>query len=463
MKLIGEKLKVINVGARSFYESIVAQGGDAVHVDWRPPAGGDPELARLLDGLQIPEIDEANRLALERMLSALPLLTEVKPAIEAIPGMKEDIILHPGPPIDWERMCGPMRGAVIGALLYEGLADSPEKAEKLARKGEISFSPAHHHNAVGGMANVISASMQVFVVKDNGKSYYSVVREGKNLRFGSFSKDVIDRLKWTGEIFGPSMNAALAEGGPIDLRDLIARALLMGDECHSRCIATTLLFENELIPRLLKADVDREIISQIISFLKEDQNFGLCLVMGAAKAITHNAHGIKNSTIVTAMTRNGVDFGIRVGGLGDKWFTAPSPSIDGIFFPGFGPEDASPDMGDSAIVETSGLGGMAMAAAPAIAQLKGHKDPYQSAIKYTMDMYEITFGKNKFFTLPALNFIGTPMGIDIRKVAETGIVPYINTAIAHKEMGHGLIGIGLARAPMDCFTRALKAFANKFG
>lgn len=409
------------------------------------------------------DIDEANNLAIERMLSALPLLTEVKPAIDVVPGMKEDTILHPGPPIEWERMCGPMRGAVIGAILYEGLADSPEKAERLARSDEISFSPTHHHNAVGGMANVISASMPVFVIKNNERSYYSVVREGKNLRFGSFSKDVIERLKWTEEILGPSMMAALAEGGPIDLRDLIARALHMGDECHSRCIATTLLFENALISNLLKTDIDREIISQIASFFKEDQNFGLCLVMGAAKAITDNAHGIKNSTVVTTMARNGVDFGIRVSGLGDEWFTAPSPSIDGIFFPGFGPKDANPDMGDSAIVETLGLGGLSMAAAPAIAQLKGHKDAYQSAINYTMDMYKITFGKNKFFTLPILDFIGAPMGIDIRKVVETGITPYINTAIAHREMGHGIIGIGVARAPINCFINALKAFADRYG
>ncbi|HIE23289.1 MAG TPA: DUF1116 domain-containing protein [Candidatus Korarchaeota archaeon] len=410
------------------------------------------------------DIERANEKAVERILDAKPVLVDIELARKAIPGMKDDMMLHAGPPITWERMCGPMKGAVMGALIYEGLVDSPEQASKLAESGDIEFSPCHHHRTVGPMAGVVSPSMPVFVVRNEsmGNEAYCTINEGlgKVLRFGAYDEGVIARLKWMEEILFPVLRDAVRDSGGIDLKAMISRALHMGDECHNRNIAGSSLFLNKISPYIVKTGYDKEIIARVIDFIAGNGHFFLNLSMPACKSMMDAAHNIKNCTIVTAMSRNGVEFGIRVSGLGDRWFKAPAPLPKGLYFPGFSERDANPDLGDSSITETAGLGGFSMAAAPAIAQFVGGSP--SDAIKYTKEMWEITLTRNKSFTIPILNFEGSPTGIDLRKVIETGIQPLINTGIAHKDPEIGQVGAGIVRAPMDCFKKALMAFVEEF-
>jgi hypothetical protein len=400
-------------------------------------------------------IDQANRTAVERMTSARPMLTGLALARDAVPGMRDNLILHAGPPIEWERMSGPLRGAVIGALIYEKLAQDEAGAVALVERGEVDFEPCHHHAAVGPMAGVTSASMRVYVVEDatHGHRTFSNLNEGygKVLRYGAFSDEVIAKLRWMN---GPMASAiADAIGAGIDLRALLAEALHMGDEGHNRNKAGSLLFLKQLAPRLSDPDVLR--------FLGDNPLSVLNPVMAACKAMADAAHGVEGSTIVSTMARNGTDFGIRVSGLGDRWFTAPAMAPDGLYFPGFSSADANPDIGDSTITETAGIGAFAMAAAPAIVSFIGGTP--QDALNATLEMYEITTAEHTHFTIPALGFRGTPVGIDLRKVVELGITPRVNTGIAHRNAGIGQVGAGLVRPPMEVFEEALVAFAERHG
>jgi len=462
MKILEKKPMIINVGLRSFYDSLRAQGADAIHVEWRPPAGGDLELARLLSDLDRPEIDSANLRAVEKILNSKPVLIDVKPAIEVVPKMTELTILHSGPPIEWKRMCGPMRGAVIGALVYDGLAKDENDAEKLAASEKIEFSPCHHHGAVGPMAGVISSSMPVFIVENqrHKNRAYCTINEGlgKVLRFGAYDEEVLKRLSWMRDVLGPSLEAAIRQSGGIDLKVLISQALQMGDECHNRNAAGTSLFLNEIMSHFLGSDLDKKTIDDVVRFIHGNRQFFLNLSMPACKATLDAVRGIKNCTLVSAMARNGVEFGIQVSGLGDRWFTSPAEVPQGLYFPGYGEGDANPDLGDSSITETAGLGGFAMATAPAIVQFIGGAQ--EDAVGYTREMFEITLAENKSFALPNLGFRGTPTGIDLRKVLDTSIMPIINTGIAHKQAGIGQIGAGILRAPLGCFKKALVAMAK---
>lgn len=409
-------------------------------------------------------VDEANRTAVERMMAARPTLTGVAAAREVIPGMRENLILHAGPPIAWERMSGPLRGAVIGALVFEGLARDAASAEAMAAAGEVAFEPCHHHGAVGPMAGVISASMAVYVVEDrtHGTRTYSNLNEGygKVLRYGAYSDEVLARLHWMNEVMAPVLADALSAGEAIDLRGLIAEALHMGDEGHNRNKAGSLLFLKLLAPRITAVCRDRERAAEILRFLGGNALSVLNPVMAACKAMADAAHGIEGSTIVSAMARNGTEFGIRVSGLGDRWFTAPAAVPDGLYFAGYSHADANPDIGDSTITETAGIGAFAMASAPAIVSFIGGAPP--DALNATLEMYEITAAEHAHFTIPALDFRGTPIGIDIRKVVELGITPRVNTGIAHREPGVGQIGAGLVRPPLSVFEDALVAFAEKY-
>jgi len=392
-------------------------------------------------------------------------LVNLKPAGKVIPRIKKNTILQAGPPIEWERMCGPLRGAVYGALMYEELAESPEEAEELIKNGEILFAPCHEHDSVGPMAGVISASMPVFVVKntEHGNFSYGSINEGlgKVLRFGAYSKEVIQHLKWMETELAPSLKLAIKRSGGINLKTIISQALHMGDECHNRNVAATSLFERQIMPHLIEANLETKVTSRIAKFFAENDHFFLNLSMAACKVMMDVAHGIENCTLVTAMSRNGTEFGIRVSGLGNRWFTAPAPTAKGLYFPGYGPADANPDLGDSSITETRGLGGFAMAAAPAIVKFVGGTPA--DAVGYTKEMMNVTVSKDYSFTIPSLNFEGTPMGIDVVKVLDTGILPIINTGIAHKKAGMGQIGAGIVRAPMECFKNALKALLKKYG
>ncbi len=407
-------------------------------------------------------IEQANQEAVRRTQAAQPWLEDLAMARDAIPALRERRLLHAGPPITWDRMCGPMRGAIIGAALYEGWADTPEKAETLAARGEIAFDPCHHHGAVGPMAGIISPSMPVFVVRNrsSGNMACSTLNEGlgKVLRYGAYDASVLDRLRWMHDWLAPPLTAAIREARGFDLRALLAQALQMGDECHNRNKAATSLFFRAVAPHLLRVPMTSKHLAGVADFVSANDVFFLNLAMAACKCTMDAAHGIPGCTVVTTMARNGTDFGIRVSGLGDRWFTGPSRVPKGLYFPGFGPEDANPDIGDSAITETAGLGGFAMAAAPAIVTFVG--GTVELARTSTLRMYEITLAESEAYRIPALDFRGTPTAIDIRKVVETGILPVINTGIAHRQPGIGQVGAGLAEPPAECFHEALAALVE---
>jgi len=409
-------------------------------------------------------IDEANRQAVGRLTAARPVLKGLGRALDVVPGMRPDLLLHAGPPIDWRRMSGPLRGAVIGALIYEGSAGDERSAVALVERGGVEFDSCHHHACVGPMAGVISASMQVYLVEDetHGGRSYSNLNEGygKVLRYGAFSEEVLARLRWMNEIMAPVLDAAIRGAGGIDLRALLAEALHMGDEGHNRNKAGSLLYLKALAPHIGKSAAAAGERSEILRFVGDNALSVLNPVMAACKAMADCAHGVAASTLVTAMARNGTDFGIRVSGLGERWFTAPSKVPEGLYFPGFSGADANPDIGDSTITETAGIGAFAMAAAPAIVSFIGGSPRDASAA--TLEMYEITLAEHPAFTIPALGFRGTPVGIDIRKVVELGVAPRVNTGIAHKNAGVGQIGAGLVRPPIEIFEQALEAFAEKY-
>jgi hypothetical protein len=409
-------------------------------------------------------IDQANRTAVERMMASRPMLTGVGRALDVIPGMRPNLLLHAGPPIAWGRMSGPLRGAVIGALLFEKLAADEPAAVALVERGAIDFAPCHHHATVGPMAGVTSASMQVYVVEDteHGHRTFSNLNEGygKVLRYGAFAPEVIDKLRWMNEVLGPVLGDAIVRAGSVDLRTLLAEALHMGDEGHNRNKAGTLIFLQRLAPSLAKAAPSADVLAEILKFMGDTPLTVLNPVMAACKAMADAAHGIEGSTIVSTMARNGTDFGIRVSGLGDQWFTAPAAVPDGLYFPGFTAADANPDIGDSTITETAGLGAFAMAAAPAIVTFIGGAP--EDAIHATLEMYEITAAEHAHFTIPSLGFRGTPVGIDLRRVVELGVTPRVNTGIAHKNAGVGQVGAGLVRPPLEIFEMALIAYAERY-
>lgn len=411
------------------------------------------------------DIDLANQHTLDKMMTARPVLTGVAPARAVIPGMRDNLILHAGPPITWARMTGPLRGAVIGALLFEGLAATEAEAIAMVERGEVDFAPCHEHAAVGPMAGVTSASMQVYVVENvtHGNRAFSNLNEGygKVLRYGAYSPEVLQKLRWMNDVLGPAIGGALAAGEGLDIRALIAEALHMGDEGHNRNKAGSLIYLKLLAPRLARTLGASAALGEVLQFIGDNALSVLNPVMAACKAMCDAGHGLEGSTIVTTMARNGTDFGIRVSGLPGQWFTAPAEVPVGLFFSGFSQADANPDIGDSAITETAGIGGFAMATAPAIVTFVGGTP--KDAFNATLEMYEITAGEHKTFTMPALEFRGTPTGIDLRKVVELGITPRINTGIAHKNPGVGQVGAGLVRPPMAIFEAALMAYAERYG
>ena len=467
--LFFSELSVVNMGLASFGENLRSAGGRVVQMDWRPAAGGDAAAIQALDrltgpdGRLRPDIAAANEEAVKRLLAARPRIVGIGRAGDVIPGMQRMLLRHAGPPVTWDRMCGPMRGAVIGGLIYEGLAHDPEEAASVAASNAVHFEPCHHHQAVGPMAGVVTASMPVWIIENAafGNLAYSTLNEGlgKVLRYGAYSAEVIDRLRWMEKVLAPVFTEAIALHGPIDLQTLIAQALQMGDEVHNRNRAATSLLIRTLAPHLVRTAAAASDIAQVLSFLNGNDHFFLNISMAACKSALEPTLGIAHSTMISTMARNGTDFGIRVSGLGGQWFTAPSPMVDGLYLPGFSEADAAPDIGDSVITETAGLGGMAMAAATAIVQFVGGSA--SQALAFTRRMYEITMAEHPAYKIPALDFRGTPSGIELTRVVETGVVPVVNTGIAHREAGVGMVGAGLVAPPMECFEAALKAFARE--
>jgi hypothetical protein len=412
------------------------------------------------------KIDKANAEALRRMLAGDPVLVDVIPAGEALKGLTARHILHAGPPIGWEHMCGPMRGAIMGIAVFEGWAGNLKDAAAKAEAGAFRFEPNHHYDAVGPMTGMTTLSQPVLVVENRafGNRAYCAINEGlgKVMRFGGNDAEVLARLAWLRDTLGPALGRAIRATGGIPLKPIVARGLTMGDEMHQRNVACSSLLLRLLAPALARTTKDTEALARCLDFIGRNDQFFLNVAMAMGKAITDPARGIEASSVVTAMSRNGTDFGIHVSGLGDAWFTAPVEMPVGLYFPGYSAKDANPDMGDSAIVETVGLGGFAMAAAPAVVGFVG-AGPASSAAAFTRAMGEITVASNPEWTIPALDGAGVPVGIDIRLVVETGIVPTINTGIAHREPGVGQVGAGVVKAPIKCFEQALVALAERMG
>lgn len=465
--LFNKKLDVINVGLEIFKEDISKQNANVVQVEWSPPGGGKPEIIEALDILSSPDIAEkiekANKEAVERIINSHPVLVGYDQAINVVPGMTAKTILHAGPPITWEKMNGPMKGAVTGAIVFEGLAKDLDDAAEVAASGDITFSPCHEHDTVGSMAGVTSASMFMHIVKNKtyGNIAYTNLSEqlSKILRMGANDESVIERLIWMRDVLGPILRDAMKLAGEIDLRLMLSRAIHMGDECHNRNSAGTALLIQALTPYIVKTDYSTKEKIEVFEFVESSEYFSGPTWMALAKCALDAGHGIENSTIVTTMCRNGVEFGIRVSGMkGNTWFTGPAQKVIGPLFAGYKPEDSGLDIGDSAITETYGIGGFAMAAAPAIVALIG--GTIDEAIAYSKQMIEITTDENPNVTIPLLNFRGIASGIDVIKVLQTGILPIIDTAIAHKDAGIGMIGAGITNPPVECFEKAISALSE---
>jgi hypothetical protein len=406
------------------------------------------------------KIEKANEEAARRLIAGEPVLVDIVPAGEVVPGMQDRMITHAGPPVGWQSMCGAQKGAIIGMTLYEGWAETPEEAQAMLEKGAIQLEPNHHHQAVGPMAGTISPSLPVFVVENKAFGNRAFCRnvEGRQ-QFGDYSGEALDNLRSWRDVWAPSLRAGLRQMGSLDLKPIIAMALQMGDELHNRHSASSSLFANAMVVPMIEAGVPREKLIWTTNYITNHPLLFLGPAMASGKAIADPVHDIEYSTVVTAMARNGTEFGIRVSGLGVEWFTAPAPRVDGLYLPGYRAEDAGLDIGDSAITETVGWGGFVLGGAPGILSLVGGTP--EEALGYTREMREITIASHPTYRMPAFGFDGAPIGIDVRKVVQTGSCPILDTAIAHKEPGHPIIGAGLVRAPLECFRKALIAFGKK--
>lgn len=470
MELLTTKPRVINVGVESFNEPLRKYGAQSVQYTWKPKAGGNKRMIHLLNELdKIDGIDEANERICQRFKESQPQLVDVKVAKDVIPELNraKKTLLHAGPPITWENMQGPMRGSCIGAALFEGWAETEEEALALLEAGEVEFIPCHHCHAVGPMGGITSANMAVLEVVntvDNTVAYCTMNEGiGKVLRFGAYSQEVVDRLHWMADELGPVLAKALklSDGG-INLNVLMARAITQGDEFHQRNMAATLNFVKELAPLIVQTDVPEDAKQRVIQFLCDTDQFFLNVMMATGKSIVDYVRKDQEGCVVSTMTRNGYEFGVRVSGLGDQWFTAPVNTPIGLYFTGFTAEDGCPDNGDSAICETVGVGGMAMVAAPGVTRFVG-AGGFEDALNISNEMEKICVTHNSNWAIPTWDFKGTCLGIDIRKVVATGITPIINTGIAHKKAGIGQVGAGTVRAPLACFEQALEAYCAKLG
>jgi hypothetical protein len=455
---------VVTLGLDIFPRELTAAGVPVADVEWRPPAAGDPHLGALLARLAArgAEIDAANQRAFDILVTGEPILVDCRPAREAL-ALPERVVLHAGPPLAWERASPPMRAAILCAIRYEGWAANDDAAADLIARGEVRLEPCHHHGAVGPMTGIITASMPVFVVENraHGNRAHVTINEGlgKVLRFGANDASVIARLNWLATEAGPLLGAALRASKGLELRPLMAQALRMGDEMHQRNVAASSLLARMLMPHVARVGDRHHAVARLAEFIAGNDQFFLNIAMAAGKAMADPANGVAQSTLVTAMARNGTDFGIRVSALGERWFVAPVEMPVGLYFPGYGPDDANPDMGDSAIVETIGLGGGAMAASPAVARFIG-AGGMAEALAVTREIREICHADHPHFRIATLDERGAPAGIDVMSVVETGIAPLINTGIAGKVAGVGQVGAGVVRAPLACFTAALEALAE---
>ena len=405
--------------------------------------------------------EKANQEAVKRILDARPVWKDVRIAGEVIPGMKKNRIFHTGPPIEWDRMCIPQKASITGAMIFEGFCRDMKEAEVLIKKGEVELDINQNHQCIGPMSGPISYSMAVCEIENKtfgNKAYSGPINSGRKapIYFGMFTQEAIEVQKWLRDVFAPATSKALKTIGGIDARALCGKAVLMGDELHNRNQAATAIFFTEIIHGYIEADLPKDTFREILSFIAENiEMFWATPHLAVCKSMLDPAHGIEGSTVCTKMSDNGVEFGIMVAGLKNKWFTAPAPMVKGLYFPGFAEKDCNPDLGGSRIKETAGFGGMCIATSPAICLLVGGT-PKQT-VEHTLNMYEITLAENPAYQVPYLDFRGIPTGIDVQKVVETGITPIITTAINHKSENIGHIGVGITISPIESFEKALAA------
>ena len=456
-----DEVRVVNVGLSLLGDAIRQQGAAAVDVDWRIPAGGREDLVAALARLYGPlagRIDAANAEAVRRLDEGSPAVIGIGSALDEVPGMEAAMVLHPGPPLPWEEFCDPLKRSVRAAAMAEGWASSPEDAEALVAGGKVRLDAANHHRTVVPMASALGPSTPVFVVEnaDGGNRAHSALNQGpgKTAWFGVETQEAVQRLVFLRDAVGPVLAAAVRAAGPIDVFSLVAQGLQMGDDSHMRTQATTNLLLRHLLPFLV--EVDHTATSEVARFLSANHLFFLNVAMAAAKAVADWAAQVPDASVVVGMARNGTTFGVRIAGAGDRWFVAPAPLVgDALYHAGFGPDDAAPDIGDSAVLELVGLGGAAAAASPAVAAFVGGS--MADAVATTQAVERICVGRSGRFKLPFLDFRGSPIGVDVRRVVETEITPAINTGILHASAGTGQVGAGVARAPIDCFRESLLA------
>jgi len=409
------------------------------------------------------EINDANKKAADHIISAEAWLIDMKPARDAIPGFKDNLITHAGPPISWDRMLKVQKIAVINAIRSEGLADTPEAADRLVRRQEILVEPNHKYGNVSGMCGVTSASSPVFVFEDKIHNNTSTSWMQTDMTsFGDTYERGMKEVKFVRETLAPVMTAIIKHAGGFNIKELLAKGLQMGDELHGSFDATRGVFMNWILPHIVRTDFPKETLGQVGDYFMGNGGRWFCgnLMMGCCKVMMDAAKGVKYSTVVTAMSRNGVEFGVKVSALGDSWYTGPAGEIQGFLFPGFTNADKAPDIGDSAISESRGFGGTALSASPSQAKLFG--GGLQEAVQHTKAMQKVSIAEDPLFRISYLDLVGVPVGIDIRKVVEMNTVPRIDTGIAHKDGGHGIIGTGISDAPVEAFKKALAAFAADY-
>jgi hypothetical protein len=455
--VLPEEVEVVNVGLSLFSRAVADQGRPVVDVDWRIPAGGDLRLVAALRRLYGPRseaIEKANAEVLRRLDGGTPVLVGLEPAASLLPGLGERSILHCGPPIAWDDVCDPLRRSIRAAVMAEGWAASPEEAGRLVDKGEVSLEPANHHRAVVPMASAVGPSAWLWVVenREDGTKAFSAINQGPGevAWFGVETPAAVERLVFLAEVAGPLLAEAVKAVGPLDVFGMAAQGLAMGDDVHMRTQACTNLLIRHLLPALAALESPARV--ELARFLAGNHLFFLNLAMAAARSLTEWAGHVEGSSLVTAMARNGTTFGVRL--PGSPWFVTKAPPIGhALYYAGQGPETSAPDIGDSALLELVGLGGPAGAASPAVAAFVG--GTMADAVALTLDMDRICAGRSSRFKLPLLDLRGTPVGVDVRKVVETGITPRINTGILHASAGTGQVGAGVAVAPLACFAEAL--------
>jgi hypothetical protein len=457
------RLAAVNVGLPTFADAIEGQGAPVIDVDWRPPARGDRDVVRALEllwGVHGSEVAGANEEVVRRIEAAHPRAVTVAPAREMLPVLASGrVLLHSGTAIEWERICDPQRRALAAACVFEGWAQSVDGARSLLASGEVALAPGNEHGHVGPMTGVCSPSMPVWVVLDeaSGARAYATFNEGpgRTLWFGVGDDESIERLRFFRDELGPLMAKLLVREGPIDIFALTAHGLQMGDELHMRSQATGNLLIRNLAPGFAALGGERS-----ARFLAGNHHFFLTLTMAAAKCASLAGAGLRGSSVVNLITRNGTDMALQIAGLPGRWFKAPAaPVQDALLREGYADSDAALDIGDSAVIECIGLGGMAVAAAPAVAAFFG--GGAADAIARTELMSQITVGRSRRFTIPALDFAGTPLGIDARLAAELEITPQITTGVLHASSGAGQIGAGVAHQPIGPFRAAVLALAEE--